>query len=145
MTLEEYQAKQAAEKKENAFQTRKAGENEDDSQWKNFAPLKKDEEGTYMGGLDEYEKVIVRTGRQKKRVEVDVKFANNPRRGGGGDRRGGRDDRGGDRGDRRDRRDNDRGDRRDNDRRDNKPKQKGGNQKAPNLESFSETEFPSLS
>jgi len=144
MTLEEYQAKQAAEKKENAFQTRKAGENEDDSQWKNFAPLKKDEEGTYMGGLDEYEKVIVRTGRQKKRVEVDVKFANNPRRGGGGDRRGGRDDRGGDRGDRRDRRD-DRGDRRDNDRRDNKPKQKGGSQKAPNLESFSETEFPSLS
>jgi len=139
MTLEEWQAKQAAEKKETAFQTRKAGENEDDSQWKNFAPLKKDEEGTYMGGLDEYEKVIVRTGRQKKRVEMDVKFANNPRRGGGGGGRGGRDDRG-DRGDRRDRRDNDR--------RDNKPgnkKQGGGNQKAPNLESFSETEFPSLS
>ena len=51
MTLEEYQAKQAAERKGTAFQTRKAGENEDDSQWKNFAPLKKDEEGTYMGGL----------------------------------------------------------------------------------------------
>ena len=69
MTLEEYQAKIAAEKKGTAFQTRKAGENEDDSQWKNFAPLKKDEEGTYMGGLvregeGTYMGGLVREGRE---------------------------------------------------------------------------------
>jgi len=126
MTYEEYLEKCNAEKKATVFNVRKAGENEDESQWKNFAPLKKDTQAAYMGGMDEYEKIIVRGGRKKNLVDLDVKFSNPSRRGGRG-----RDDRGNRRG----------GDRRD-DRRDNRAP---AAPKAPNLESFSEAEFPSLS
>lgn len=93
MTFEEYQKQQKESKMKKEFNIRKAGENEDDTQWKNFAPLKKEDNTVaYMGGEDEYEKIIVRGGRKKNFVDVNVKFA--ARRGGGG---GGRDDRGGDR------------------------------------------------
>merc|ERR1712176_286432 len=131
MTYEEYLEKCNAEKKSTVFNVRKAGENEDDSQWKNFAPLKKDAQDAYMGGMDEYEKIIVRGGRKKNLVDLDVKFSNPSRRGGRGreDRGGGR--RGGDR----------REDRRERDDRRAAP----AAPKAPNLESFSEAEFPSLS
>jgi len=131
MTYEEYLEKCNAEKKETVFNVRKAGENEDDSQWKNFAPLKKDSQDAYMGGMDEYEKIIVRGGRKKNLVDLDVKFSNPSRRGGRG-----REDRGGNRrgGERRE-------DRRERDDRRAAP----AAPKAPNLESFSEAEFPSLS
>jgi hypothetical protein len=131
MTYEEYLEKCNAERKETVFNVRKAGENEDDSQWKNFAPLKKDSQDAYMGGMDEYEKIIVRGGRKKNLVDLDVKFSNPSRRGGRG-----REDRGGNRrgGERRE-------DRRERDDRRAAP----AAPKAPNLESFSEAEFPSLS
>lgn len=97
MTFEEYQKQLAESKMKKEFNIRKAGENEDDGQWKNFAPLKKgDVTAAYMGGEEEYEKIIVRGGRKKNFVDVNVKFAGASRRGGGGGR-GGRDDRGGDR------------------------------------------------
>lgn len=144
MTYEEYLEKCNNEKKETVFNIRKPGENEDGGQWKNFAPLKKEDQNAYMGGMDEYEKIIVRGGRKKTHFDVDVKFSNPSRRGGRG-----REERGGSRGgrdrreDRSDRRE-DRGDRREDrgDRRDNRAQ---AAPKAPNLESFSETEFPSLS
>jgi len=122
MTYDEYLEKcQQDDKKQTVFNVRKAGENEDDSQWKNFAPLKKEDQAAYMGGLDEYEKIVVRGGRKKNLVDLDVKFSNPSRRGGRG-----RDDR---------------GSRRGGDRRERAP----APTKAPNLESFSEAEFPSLS
>jgi len=127
MTLEEYQAKLAAERKGPTFTIRKAGENEDGTQWKNFAPLKKEAEDGYMGGMDEYEKVIIRGGRKKNLVEMDVKFTKPSRRGGRG-----RDDHGGERRERTDRG----GDR-----------ERGGQRRggAPSSSNFSDADFPSLS
>lgn len=149
MTLDEYMAKMSTEQKEASFNIRRPGENEDDSQWKNFAPLKKDSaDAAYMGGMDKYEKVIVPGGRKKNFVSLDVKFTNPTRRGGRG-----RDDRGGrgrGRGDRREggdggeRRGRDDGERRE-PREQRPPAGSPKSQKPPNLENFSDAEFPSLS
>jgi len=107
MTLDEWKALQQPRQKP-VFNLRKAGEGEDQTQWKKMILKKKEKEQAEANEEEEYEEdeqydCPQRAGRQKQVLEIDFHFADSRR--GGGTRGGGRGGRGGGRGDGGERRD----------------------------------------
>jgi len=97
MTLDEWKAMQQPKAKP-VYNLRKAGEGEDQTQWKKMI-LKKKEEQEEEGEEEEYEEDYdcpQRAGRQKQILDIDFHFADSRRGGTGG--RGGRGGRGAGRG-----------------------------------------------
>jgi len=100
MTLDEYKAMQKAAKNRPAFNIRKAGEGENQAQWKKTYVLKKKvEEADDDEEEDDDEEA--HHGRRKVVLDIDFQFSDSPARGRGrgrgrgGDRGRGRGDRGG--------------------------------------------------
>ncbi len=99
LTLDEYRAMRG-ERKKPEFNIRKPGEGEDNSQWKKTfvldkkKPLEEDEEEEIIDLTAEYPQ---RAGRQK-RLDIEIRFADSRRGGGGFEGRGGRGRGGGGRG-----------------------------------------------
>jgi len=100
MTLDEYKAMQKATKAKPAFNVRKPGEGENQTQWKKTYVLKKKIEED-EGDEDDEEEEEAHHGRRKVVLDIDFQFSDSPARGRGrgrgrgGDRGRGR---GGDRG-----------------------------------------------
>lgn len=95
LTLDEWKAQRAGRAKP-TYNTRKAGEGEDPTQWKKMFELKKKEKDE-ESEEEEYDasEYPQRVGRQKHILDIDIQFNDNRRPGGGRGRGGGRGGRGG--------------------------------------------------
>jgi len=91
MTLDEYKAQQKAAKVNRAFNVRKAGEGENQAQWKKTYVLQKKE--VEADDEDEEDDEEAHHGRRKVVLDIDFQFSDSPARGRGRGR-----GRGGDRG-----------------------------------------------
>jgi len=87
MTLDEYKAKTEAEKKQQSFNIRKAGEGENNPEWKSFKQLKKNDDMVTKD--DDEETTEYRRQNAKTHVDVNIQFNGEPKtRGGRGRGRG---------------------------------------------------------
>lgn len=85
MTLDEYKAKTEAERKQQSFNIRKAGEGENNPEWKSFKQLKKED----LDVKDEEEIQEYRRQNAKTHVDVNIQFNGEPKTRGRGRGRGG--------------------------------------------------------
>jgi len=104
MTLDEYKAQQDTARTKTQFNIRQAGEGCDDAQWKKMVVLSKKKISDDSDEEEDSDEEYYQHGRSQKKLDIEITFYDNPRRGGrggggrgrGGDRGGrGRGDRGG--------------------------------------------------
>lgn len=91
MTLDEWKSMEETKRVKTEFNIRKAGEGcSSDPQWKKMYALTKKEKAEVHEDDEDLQEYDAHHGKQKNLLSIDIRFADNPRRGGGNIGRGGR-------------------------------------------------------